>query len=114
MNRKLGKDGISAFDTKTDQYLQSLTLALQLFLQETADKAEIAVSSLLSRLSEVGRDVQRMEEDQQDAQNRVQDVLISYHRINALDDDPKETLRQVNEAEEKIQLIRRALSRRNK
>ena len=111
LNKKIAKDGIS-LDNKTDQYFQSLTLALQLFLQETADNAEIALSGLLGKISQVGRDAHRMDEDQRDAAGRVDEILAADQRVNAPDDDPKKTLALVNEAKDKIDLIRRALKRR--
>lgn len=97
---------------KPDQYFQALVLALQLLMQETSDNAEIAVSNLLGKLSAVGRETQRMEEDQRDAAGRVAEILGDHERVNAVDDDPKKALAQVNEARDKIELIRRALKRR--
>jgi hypothetical protein len=114
LNNKIAKDGITALDSKTDQYCQSLTLALQLFMQETADNAEIAVSGLLAKTASVDKDTIRMHEDQAEAHARIQAVLAEHRRIDSSDtpENPINALRQVNDALAKIELIRRALKRR--
>jgi hypothetical protein len=110
LNNKIANQ--ATIGQKPDQYFQALTVTLQLFMQETADNAEIAVSNLLGKLSTVGRETQRMEDDQRDAASRVAEIIDAHERVNTVDDDPKKTLAQVNEAQAKIELIRRAIKRR--
>ena len=112
LNRKLAKDAVGGADATA--YLQSLSLALQLFLQETADHAEIALSSLFGKLTQLHCDsalAQRLTDDQHDAQTRVE-LLLRGHAstADAQNDDP---LLLIKDAHHKLDLIRRALSRRN-
>ncbi len=108
LNRRIEKEGIDSHGA--EKYLQSLTLSLQLYLQEAADQAEIAAGSLLgSRLASVETLRKQMATEQQDALERISDILALHANSETKAQD---TMVAIKEAKDKIELIRRALKRK--
>ncbi len=112
LNAKVAKD---LPDKKNaDQYFQSLTLALQLCLQEAADQTEIAASNILgSKLPVVEAKRKQMAVEQKDARTRIGEILDLHAKENQNHKHQAELV-AIKEAKEKIELIRRALKRKTR